>query len=140
MDHYGIQDPYGKSKQYYIDHYVCLWEVTESEVVGHWEWEDLAEKASWYEGLIKPAFMEHERRSLFSSKPPCTNPFDLSTLFAQVSRMDSNSDSDSSERFIGGFEDDGPGWSDGGTDTDDEVEEANAADDMIKVIEGDWRW
>jgi hypothetical protein len=27
------------------------------------------------------------------------------------------------------------GW----TDTDDEVEEANAADDMIKIIEGDWR-
>lgn len=24
MDHYGIQDPYGKSNQYYIDHYVCL--------------------------------------------------------------------------------------------------------------------
>jgi len=23
-------------------------------------------------------------------------------------------------------------------DTDDEVEEANVADDMIKVIEGDW--
>jgi hypothetical protein len=27
---------------------------------------------------------------------------------------------------------------DEGWDTDDEVEEANAADDMVKIIEGDW--
>jgi hypothetical protein len=23
-DHYGVKDPYGKSNQYYIDHYLCL--------------------------------------------------------------------------------------------------------------------
>ena len=43
-----------------------------------------------------------------------------------------NEDSDSSnEGFASDFEDE-TGW-----DADDEVEEANAADDMIKVIEGD---
>ena len=28
MEHYGIADPYGKWKEYYKDHHVCLWEVT----------------------------------------------------------------------------------------------------------------
>ena len=41
MDHYNILDPYGKSNQYYANHYVCLWKVTEREVVGRWQWDDL---------------------------------------------------------------------------------------------------
>jgi hypothetical protein len=41
MDHCNIADPYGKSNQYYNDHYLCLWEVTEGEIVGHWQWDDL---------------------------------------------------------------------------------------------------
>lgn len=28
MEHYGIADPYGKSNEYYKDHYVCLWDST----------------------------------------------------------------------------------------------------------------
>jgi hypothetical protein len=28
MNLYKIKDPYGKSNQYYADHYLCLWEVT----------------------------------------------------------------------------------------------------------------
>jgi hypothetical protein len=47
MDHYGITDPYGKSNQYYTDHYVCLWEVTEREIIGHWPWDDLV---AWIRG------------------------------------------------------------------------------------------
>lgn len=39
----------------------------------------------------------------------------------------------SSEESTYDFQDE-PYWS----DTDDEVEEANAADDIIKIIEGDW--
>ena len=31
MDHYRVKDPYGKSNIYYIDHYLCLWELTGGE-------------------------------------------------------------------------------------------------------------
>jgi hypothetical protein len=41
MDHYGVTSPYRKSNQYYIDHYLCLWEVTGREIIGHWKWADL---------------------------------------------------------------------------------------------------
>lgn len=43
------------------------------------------------------------------------------------------SDSDTSNGELNYYHDEGYDW-----DTDDEVEEANAADDMIKIIEGDW--
>ncbi|PVI00879.1 hypothetical protein DM02DRAFT_472070, partial [Periconia macrospinosa] len=62
MRYYGIQDPYGNSNQYYINHYVCLWEVTGKEVVGHWEWDDLAEYEDWYRDIIMPAFRKFRRR------------------------------------------------------------------------------
>ncbi|KAI1562989.1 hypothetical protein PtrEW7m1_010748 [Pyrenophora tritici-repentis] len=35
MEYYCIPDPYKKGSKYYIDHYVCLWEVTAEEIVGH---------------------------------------------------------------------------------------------------------
>ena len=58
-------------------------------------------------------------------KKVTSNPSDPSSLFY--------GDSDSSNEGFAGDVEDETGW-----DTDDEVEEANAADDMIKVIEGDW--
>jgi hypothetical protein len=62
MDHYGIPDPYGRSNQYYMDHYLCLWEVTEREIVGHWQWNDLRANEQWYHEIILPAFQEHGRK------------------------------------------------------------------------------
>jgi hypothetical protein len=62
MDHYGIPDPYGRSNQYYMDHYLCLWEVTEREIVGHWQWNDLIANEQWYHEIILPAFQEHGRK------------------------------------------------------------------------------
>jgi hypothetical protein len=59
MDHYGINDPYEESNQYYIDHYLCLWEVTRREIIGHWEWTDLVANEQWYHEIILPAFKEH---------------------------------------------------------------------------------
>ena len=44
MGHYGIQDPYGKSNKYYVDEYLCLWQVTSAEIVGHWEWDSLSDE------------------------------------------------------------------------------------------------
>ncbi len=58
MDHYEVKDPYGKSNQYCIDHYLCLWEVTGREIIGHWELADLVANEQWYNEIILPAFRE----------------------------------------------------------------------------------
>ena len=56
MDYYNIPDPYGKSKEYYVNHFVCLWQVTKVEIVGRWDWSDLAANKRWYQEVIVPAF------------------------------------------------------------------------------------
>ncbi len=33
MGYYGVDDPYGYTNQYYTNHYLCLWEVTEPEII-----------------------------------------------------------------------------------------------------------
>jgi len=70
MDHYGIKNPYKKLNQYYKDHYLCLWEVTGREIIGHWEWADLVANEQWYHEIILPAFREHTKsRSLEEETP-----------------------------------------------------------------------
>ena len=64
MDHYKILDPYGKDNQYYDDHYVCLWQVTENEIVGHWKWDDLVAKENWYQTIIMPAFLRFRTQTM----------------------------------------------------------------------------
>ena len=59
---YGIDDPYPHGPNYFIDHYICLWEVTPREVVGVWSWHDLREDNDWYENIIMPAFREYRAR------------------------------------------------------------------------------
>jgi hypothetical protein len=59
MEYYSIPDPYKKEKEYYLSSYVCLWEVAKEEVVGHWEWDDLATNKDWYEEIIVPAFNKY---------------------------------------------------------------------------------
>jgi hypothetical protein len=78
MAHYGIEDPYDKSNLYYDDHYVCVWEVTREEVVGQWEWEDLAVNANWYEDIVMPAYRQHRRR--VEARPMENNVFDMSSI------------------------------------------------------------
>ena len=56
MRRYDIPDPYRRSNEYYIDHYVCLWQVTQAEIVRHWHWSSLADNERWYEEIILPAF------------------------------------------------------------------------------------
>ncbi|KAE8164175.1 hypothetical protein BDV40DRAFT_298663 [Aspergillus tamarii] len=62
MHYYGVRDPHEMSYQDYQDEYLCLWVVEEEEVVGHWEWDELAEVDDWYEAIILPAFREHDER------------------------------------------------------------------------------
>jgi hypothetical protein len=61
MKHYNIADSYGKLNEYYNDHYVCLWEVTKREIVGHWQWNDLVAHENWYQEIIMPAFRRIDR-------------------------------------------------------------------------------
>jgi hypothetical protein len=46
IGYYEILDLYRKSNQYYINHYVYLWEVIGKDVVNHWRWDELVAKES----------------------------------------------------------------------------------------------
>lgn len=59
MEVYGVEDPYPYKENYFVDHYVCLWEVTPAEVVGTWRWDELRRDNGWYENVIMPAFEAH---------------------------------------------------------------------------------
>jgi hypothetical protein len=81
MDYYGVENPYGKV-EYYTDHYLCLWEVTGGEVIGHWEWTDLVANERWYHEIILPAFREHTIPRTLAE-----DTLDLSALMNQLSSM-----------------------------------------------------
>ncbi|KAF7137135.1 hypothetical protein CNMCM5793_007199 [Aspergillus hiratsukae] len=136
MNYYDILDPYGRSNAYYRDHYLCLWEVTSDEVIGHWEWSELVKNDHWYEEIVLPAFREHDE-TLFSN-PPGGGLFNFSTLLDELLENDESEveypslEDTSSDELDASFENEVY------SDTDDEVEEANATDDMFKILEGDW--
>lgn len=76
MEHYDIQDPYNQENRYYIDHYLCLWEVTNEEIVKHYKWEELAQHENWYEDVIMPDFLNFRR--IVSA--PARMPFSIRRL------------------------------------------------------------
>lgn len=78
MKYYGIEDPYHKGGEYYTDHYACLWQVSEEEIVGEWQWNDLATQKDWYEGIIVPAFRQHRVKMVRNGL--VKEPFNLSSL------------------------------------------------------------
>ncbi|KAI9774396.1 MAG: hypothetical protein M1840_004290 [Geoglossum simile] len=159
MDHYGIPDPYGRSNRYYRDHYLCLWEVTEREIIGHWQWDDLVANKQWYYEIVLPAFREHGRKTASRSADEETLVLsaamnELSCMFlisrklpsSQITRQVVSGDRSDPKCLFDGDSDKsseevtcdlkgGSGRSN--CDTDDEAEEANAAGDMIKITEGD---
>lgn len=57
MDHYQVKAPY--ERDYWQNHFLCLWEVTPAEVVGIWEWDGLQRSTSWYDDVIMPAVSRH---------------------------------------------------------------------------------
>jgi hypothetical protein len=63
MEHYGISNPYGSWSRYCVDHYICLWQVTEEEIVGHWKWDELAVSENWFEDTVMPAFRDFDQKS-----------------------------------------------------------------------------
>ncbi|KAI0400674.1 hypothetical protein F4802DRAFT_619741 [Xylaria palmicola] len=40
------------------DEYLCLWEVTTAEVVGHWDWDILKNDKFWYENTVRPTYWQ----------------------------------------------------------------------------------
>lgn len=68
MLHYGVADPYGNAYQYFTDEYLCLWEVTPEEIVGHWDWMTIATNPRWYEEEILPAFEKHNTPPLHQAQ------------------------------------------------------------------------
>lgn len=68
MEYYGVEDPYHRNNQYYHNHYLCLWEVTEDEIVGHWTWSEIVQTKNWYNEIVLPAFQEHDAQT----EPPAT--------------------------------------------------------------------
>jgi hypothetical protein len=154
MSHYGVCNPYGRTL-YYRNHYLCLWEVTEAEVIRSWAWDDLMKKANWYKEIVLPAFKEHDLK--LNCATLGEQNFDLSSLGDALPRKSTGSEHRSTVLILAVFDvypddedlnneewatssDEQLGnlqcWSDCG-DTDDEVEEDNAADDMFKILEGD---
>ncbi|KAF1966035.1 hypothetical protein BU23DRAFT_560605 [Bimuria novae-zelandiae CBS 107.79] len=84
MEHYCIPDPYGKGGKYYINHYVCLWEVTEEEIVGHYKWAELAKTTHWYNEVIIPAFLRSGGEKKLESAPTRASAFDMSTMIESL--------------------------------------------------------
>jgi hypothetical protein len=80
MEYYRISDPYNSGGRYYIDHYVCLWGVTEEDIVSHYEWEELVKITNWYEEVIIPAFRKLSERRRPESAPTRASVFDMSTM------------------------------------------------------------
>lgn len=78
MKRYNISDPYGVNGQYYTNHYVCVWTVAADEVVGHWQWSNLASDSKWYDEIIMPAVSRG--RSQLAVKHVLQAPFGLSAL------------------------------------------------------------
>ena len=64
--YYGIESRY--TRDYWHNHYLCLWEVTPEEIVGIWYWNDLRQNPSWYENVIMPAAQQH-RESKIAHQP-----------------------------------------------------------------------
>lgn len=73
MDYYDIPDPYGRSKEYYINHFVCLWQVTEAEIIGNWDWDSLADNRDWYREIIIPTFEKFKVASWEKERTISTN-------------------------------------------------------------------
>lgn len=54
MAYYDADNPYGGDK-YCEGQYLCLWQVTKDEIVGHWPWVELVRAGDWYRNIVMPA-------------------------------------------------------------------------------------
>ena len=64
MMYYNVSNPYGQQDKYCVDHYICLWQVTKEEIIGHWNWNELVESGDWYQKTVIPAFQRSNQTSI----------------------------------------------------------------------------
>lgn len=85
MGHYNIPDPYDGHIGTYGDHYVCLWQVTEAEIIGHWQWSELEGDPEWYQNVVLPAYNESEdaAQPTAGQAPDAADPSDELSEFFQ---------------------------------------------------------
>ena len=149
MDFYPILDPYGRGDQYYADHYVCLWEVTPEEILAHWDWSDLAIDDCWYEEIIMPSFLQFRGKKGLSNAHRASlvsdSAFDTSALLTGLlprflhPTTDKQFDVPVSPIFsTRGLEKNSHLYSNTCSDSDNEAEEENYNDDIVKMMESDW--
>ncbi|KAL2831917.1 hypothetical protein BJY01DRAFT_239941 [Aspergillus pseudoustus] len=112
MDQYGVPDPYPQANEYHKDHHICLWEVTEEEFVGNWDWRSLVESDRWYEQIILPAFRAHNEKHDARGEA-----FKMTELQDALFEAQDGA-------FVGDE-----------SDSSDEAEENNAMDDALKLLE-----
>ena len=79
MEFYGVENPYANVD--HSDHYLCLWEVRDSEIVGHWDWEDLKDNPNWHEDTIMPAVQQFRERAQMEHS---AEAFDMSGLLDSI--------------------------------------------------------
>ena len=83
MDYYNVPNPYGAKGKYCQNHFLCLWQVTEHEVIGHWDWNELVKSEDWYGQIVMPAFRAF-RKFRDTRLDEDAEP-DISVLFEQLS-------------------------------------------------------
>lgn len=130
MGHYGVPDPYCQANEYYKDHHICLWEVTEEELVGNWDWCSLVESDRWYEQIILPAFRAHNEKHNARGEAFEMTGLQDALLEAQASSIPFSTDFCTCSEA----EEDGASVKDE-SDSSDEPEESNAMDDALKLLE-----
>ncbi|EUC27046.1 hypothetical protein COCCADRAFT_42101 [Bipolaris zeicola 26-R-13] len=128
---------YNKGMEHYIDHYVCLREVTAEKIVSHYNWEELVKTKDWFDDIITPAFHKLSKGKRSKSISTCLSAFDMhdygkscyhAHIYSHIECL-KDSDNSSEHHYLN---------DDNGTDSDDHTEEANQNDDMIKAMEALW--
>ena len=123
--------------------------MSPEEIVGHWDWSDLAINDCWYEEIIMPAFpRSRERKGLFNvhrASLVSDSAFDTSALLKGLLPRSLHPANDkqfdvpiSSIFSTHGLEKNSHLYSNTCSDSDDEVEVENHNDDIIKMMDGDW--
>lgn len=111
MRYYSIERPYGRD--YWSNHYLCVWEVTPEEVVAFWRWEDLRSNPNWYEEVIVPAVIQSrwERDHGQAERSNLQRDTCVETNFSDSSddTDDSQSLSDSEESYDRDYDEHGAG-------------------------------
>ena len=62
LQRYNVGDFYNKDYDYNKDEYLCLWGITEDEIVSHYNWEELRKDPRWYQNTVMPGFKAHRVR------------------------------------------------------------------------------